>query len=105
MLSYGLSQILSLSRDFPDMGDDVYMPVVFRYKGYRFFFFSNEGDPLEPLHIHVRRGEAVAKFWLLPQISLAESYGMSSAELRELMRIAEENRDLIERYWNEHFSI
>jgi len=20
------------------------MPVVFRYKGYRFFFFSNEGD-------------------------------------------------------------
>ncbi len=35
------------------------MPVVFRYKGYRFFFFSNEGDPLEPMHVHVRRGEVL----------------------------------------------
>ena len=43
-------------------GDMLQMPVVFRYKGYRFFFFSNEGDPLEPMHIHVRRGEATAKF-------------------------------------------
>ncbi|MCP4153073.1 MAG: DUF4160 domain-containing protein, partial [bacterium] len=42
------------------------MPVVFRYKGYRFFFYSNEGETLAPLHIHVRKGEAVAKFWLEP---------------------------------------
>jgi hypothetical protein len=81
------------------------MPVVFRYKGYRFFFFSNEGDPREPMHIHVRRGEATAKFWMSPQSSLAESYGMNSAELRELMRVAEKNRELIERYWNEHLSV
>ncbi len=79
------------------------MPVVFRYKGYRFFFFSNGGDPPEPLHIHVRRGEAIAKFWRLPQISLAESYGMNAAELGELMRVAEENMGLIDRFWNEHF--
>lgn len=81
------------------------MPVVFRYKGYRFFFFSNEGDPAEPMHIHVLRGEAAAKFWMSPQASLAESYGMKSAELGELMRVAEKNRELIERYWNERFSI
>lgn len=30
------------------------MPVVFRWKGCKFFFFSNEGDPREALHIHVR---------------------------------------------------
>ena len=42
------------------------MPVVFRYKGFRFFFYSNEGDPLEPLHIHVRKAECVAKLWLEP---------------------------------------
>jgi hypothetical protein len=81
------------------------VPVAFRYKGYRFFFFSNEGDPLEPMHVHVRRGEAVAKFWMLPQISLAESYGMKSAELRELMQVAENSRELIEGYWNEHLSV
>jgi hypothetical protein len=46
------------------------MPVVFRYKGYSFFFYSNEGEPLEPLHIHVRRGSAAAKFWLDEDISV-----------------------------------
>lgn len=80
------------------------MPVVFRHKGYRFFFYSNEGDPLEPLHIHVRKGEAVAKFWLVPQVRLAESYAMSSAELRVLTDLIEGKKDLIERYWNEHFN-
>jgi hypothetical protein len=32
------------------------MPVILRYKGYKFFFFSNEGDPRESAHVHVRRG-------------------------------------------------
>lgn len=81
------------------------MPVLFRHKGYRFFFYSNEGNPLEPLHIHVRRGEAVAKFWLEPDVTLAESYGLSSSELRELMDIAEQNKKLIKRYWNELFGL
>lgn len=39
--------------------------VVFRHKGYRFFFYYNAGDPREPFHILVRKGEAVAKFWLV----------------------------------------
>jgi hypothetical protein len=81
------------------------MPVVFRYKGYRFFFYSNEGDPLEPLHIHVRQGESVAKYWLLPHVSLAESYAMTASELRELTKVVEQNKELIERFWNEYFTI
>jgi len=81
------------------------MPVVFRYKGYRFFFHSNEGEPKEPLHIHARKGEAVAKFWFEPVACVADVYGMSSHELHELLDVAIENKDLIARYWNEHFSI
>lgn len=81
------------------------MPVVFRYKGYRFFFFSNEGDPPEAMHIHVQRGEAAAKFWMSPQVILAGSYGMNAAELGELMRVAAKNRELIERYWNEYINV
>jgi hypothetical protein len=81
------------------------MPVVFRHEGYRFFFYSNEGDPREPLHIHVRKGEAVAKFWLVPQVRLVESYAMSSSELRELTVVIEDHKDVIERYWHEHFDI
>jgi len=30
------------------------MPVVFRYKSFRFFFYPNEGNPREATHIHVR---------------------------------------------------
>ena len=78
------------------------MPVVLRYKGYKFFFYSNEGVPPEPLHIHVRKGESVAKFWLEPRTELTESYGMDSAELTELMKIADENKEIIGRYWNDH---
>jgi hypothetical protein len=81
------------------------MPIVFRQKGYKFFFYSNEGDPLEPLHIHVRKGEAIAKFWLEPRMELAESYGLDSSELNELMDIAQDNKEAIRRYWNEHFGI
>lgn len=48
------------------------MPTLFEHEGYRFFFFSNEGDPREPCHIHIRKGESPAKFWIKPEISLAE---------------------------------
>jgi hypothetical protein len=79
------------------------MPVIFRHKGYRFFFFSNEGTPLEPCHIHVRKGGAVAKFWVVPEVRLAEAYGMSSTELRELLSIVKQNQELIKRKWNDYF--
>ncbi|MBU4460410.1 MAG: DUF4160 domain-containing protein [Verrucomicrobia bacterium] len=79
------------------------MPVVFRHKGYRFFFYSNEGDPREPLHIHVRRGASVANFWLRPVPDVAEAYGFGAHELCELLDVAVDRRAEIERYWNEHF--
>ena len=31
------------------------MPVVLRLEGFKFFFYSNEGNPQEPAHIHVRK--------------------------------------------------
>jgi hypothetical protein len=38
------------------------MPTVLIIDGYRFFFYSNEGN--EPRHIHVEKGDATAKYWL-----------------------------------------
>jgi hypothetical protein len=38
------------------------MPTVLKREGYWFYFFSNEGDPREPPHVHVRRGGDEAKF-------------------------------------------
>ncbi len=76
------------------------MPTVLRVKGYRFFFFSLEGR--EPPHIHIEAAEKVAKFWLNP-VSLAKSRGFRSGELSEVQGIVEENRELFEGKWHEHF--
>jgi len=79
------------------------MPTIYRYKGYRFFFFSNEGQPLESPHVHVRHGERVAKFWLVPEPALASSWQMSAVELIELLKIISSNRDTFERAWHDYF--
>ena len=52
------------------------MPTVFRSDGIKYFFYSNEGQPREPLHIHVLRGSAEAKIWLQPTIGLAWNRGL-----------------------------
>jgi hypothetical protein len=77
------------------------MPEVLCIHGYRFFFFSREGT--EPPHIHVEQAERYAKFWLTP-VSLAESRGFRSAELRELHNLVEQHRELFIIAWNEHFN-
>jgi len=79
------------------------MPVVFRLNGFKFFFYSNEGDPREPPHMHVTKGGAKAKFWLRP-VALVSNIGFDARSLRELEEMVEVNVPRIERIWNEHFS-
>jgi hypothetical protein len=43
------------------------MPTVFEAYGYRFFFYSNENN--EPIHIHVSKAGAEAKYWMIPTIT------------------------------------
>lgn len=80
------------------------MPTVFRYKNIRFYFFSNEGNPREPIHIHADGGNAEAKFWIYPEVKLASSAGFNRSTLVELERVVAEHINEIERAWNEHFS-
>jgi hypothetical protein len=80
------------------------MPTVFYEHGHRFFFYSNEGSPREPIHIHVEKGEAEAKFWLRPEVRVAYNDGYGARALREVAGIVEANRDRIEGAWNEFFS-
>lgn len=79
------------------------MPTVFYERGYRFFFYSNEGSPREPVHIHVEKDDSEAKFWLRPEVHLAYNDGYTARILRELAGIVVANRDRIERAWNEYF--
>lgn len=43
------------------------MPSLFRLFGYVIFFWSNEGAPLEPVHVHVAKGvpnASATKIWI-----------------------------------------
>lgn len=80
------------------------MPTVFRHDGFRFFFYSNEGSPREPAHIHVMGDGGEAKFWLRPEVAVAESDGLDARNLRRLMLVVENRRAQIERAWHEYFT-
>ena len=79
------------------------MPTVFRHGGFRFYFFSDEGKPREPPHVHIRRGSDEAKVWLRPDIAVADSFGFNAAELKRLLKLVASNRGMIERAWHGHF--
>ena len=80
------------------------MPTVFRQDGFRFFFYSNEGDPREALHIHVMGAGGEAKFWLQPEVAMADSAGMDARTLRRLLGMVQDNRAKIERAWHDYFA-
>jgi len=79
------------------------MPKIFDWKGCKFFFYANEGEPLERCHVHVRKGDCEAKFWLDPEVILASSYGFSGKELTEINKVVLEHQDTIRRKWNDFF--
>ena len=79
------------------------MPIVFRYRGFKFFLYSNEGTPREPIHIHTERDDVEAKIWLIPEIKVAYNDGYDARTIRELLEVVEENKNQIVRSWNEHF--
>ena len=80
------------------------MPIVLRIDGYKFLFYGNEGNPREPVHIHVRSGRDEAKFWLSPAVRLVYNRGLNNATINHLQKLVEEHREEFERAWNDFFS-
>jgi len=79
------------------------MPVGFRFDGFRFHFYSDEGDPREPVHIHVASAGADAKFWLFPEVEIGYNRGYDARTIKRLQAIVLEHRDVIVEAWNGHF--
>ena len=71
-------------------------PTIFREKGYRFYFLSNEENRK---HVHVTCDKGEAKFWLEPIVSLAAYYIMDLVQ-----KIVEEHENEIAKAWQKHFS-
>ncbi len=79
------------------------MPIIFRHGNLKFFFYSNEGDPREPMHVHARGPNGEAKIWIEPAIGIADSKGFNSHELTAILRQIIHHRARIERAWHGHF--
>ena len=50
--------------------------------------------------MHVDRENRSAKFWLDPDVALAENHGYHRAELREIERIMRENLENLRNEWD-----
>lgn len=76
------------------------MPTILQDGPYTFVFFSS--DRGEPLHVHVKRDRAIAKYWLQP-ISLAKNIGFTAHELRHIERLVKKHEDTFVEAWYEYF--
>ena len=76
------------------------MPTVLRLRSYRFFFVSS--DRGEPPHIHVRRDNMVAKYWLEP-VALERAGGFRRVELTALAKLVQAHRERFLERWYEFF--
>ena len=75
-------------------------PTVFRIKGYRFYFLSNEEMRM---HVHVECEDGEAKFWIEPIVSLATYAKLKSNKLNEIEKIVENRKNEIIKEWKKHF--
>ncbi len=80
------------------------MPIVLRLDGFKFLFYSNEGNPREPAHIHARRGRDEAKVWLRPEVAMAYNDGLDARDFNRARRLVEAHRSRFERAWDEYFA-
>ena len=75
-------------------------PTILRVASFRFYFFSREE---RRLHVHVQSPDGEAKYWIDPQIQLAENVGLSPATLRRIERLVKEHEGEIRKAWRDHF--
>lgn len=76
-------------------------PTVHRAGNFRYFFYSREETRM---HVHVSHPDGEAKFWLTPDVSLAESRGLSSHQLRTAERFVKYNQTELQNAWRTYFS-
>ncbi|OLC30802.1 MAG: hypothetical protein AUH81_19340 [Candidatus Rokubacteria bacterium 13_1_40CM_4_69_5] len=58
---------------------------------------------LSPEDVHVQHATGEAKFWLEPELKLAQNYGLSSARINTALRIIRGHQNEIRAAWKKHF--
>ena len=85
------------------------MPQIFRIGPYIVYFWSNESDPLEPVHVHIAEGRATSnatKIWISSSgkaLLCNNNSKIPANTLRKLIRMVEANSNTIINRWYSQF--
>ena len=85
------------------------MPQILRIGPYSIYFWSNEGKPLEPIHVHISEGRATrtaTKLWITSTGKVILSNNNSQIPdkiLKRLIRMVEANSAEIIDEWLSRF--
>lgn len=85
------------------------MPQVFKIGSYWVYFWTNESDPLEPVHVHISKGRPVAnatKIWITRSgdtLLANNNSRIPSKTLRNMMRIISSQSDIVIAKWELYF--
>ncbi|MBQ1509284.1 MAG: DUF4160 domain-containing protein [Selenomonadaceae bacterium] len=85
------------------------MPQIFRIGSYWIYFWTNESDPLEPIHVHIAEGKPTAnatKVWITSTGKCLLCHNKSqipNVALRNMMRIIEARSDEVIQKWKAYF--
>ncbi len=55
------------------------------------------------MHVHVHHAEGEAKFWLTPEISLAQNHGLNQRQLARALAFIGRHDAEIRAAWKKHF--
>lgn len=85
------------------------MPQVFKIGSYWIYFWAGEGDPREPVHVHVSQGAPTAdatKIWITRAgkcLVAHNNSGLNAKVLRNVVRIVEARSDEVVEKWTAFF--
>lgn len=85
------------------------MPKLFKVSGFSIYFWANEGNPVEPLHVHVAEGDPVAnatKIWIMANGKCLVENNNSKIprkKMNVIIRVIEANIEGIIAEWEKRF--
>lgn len=85
------------------------MPQVFKIGSYWVYFWANENDPLEPVHVHISQGaptKNATKVWITKRgncLLCNNNSHIPEVTLRNLMRIIEARSNEVIEKWVQFF--
>lgn len=85
------------------------MPQIFKVGGYLVYFWTNENDPIEPIHVHIAEGVPTpnaTKLWITKTgrcLKANNNSHIPNHQLRVLMKVIEARHEEIISKWYSYF--